>query len=106
MNWEQLVTRLRKEFPGHADALIAFLLKADTATRMVALNDHRIPPVAEVGRYLATLGARPADSAKTTMGKLVKEVMSKHGYVPVRPARVPPPSYFATGSIYAPEPAA
>lgn len=106
MNWEQLVERLQREFPSYADAVIAFLLKADTATRMMALNDHRIPPVAEVGRHLANLGARPSDSAKTTMGKLVKEIMSRHGYVPVRPARVPPPSYFATGSIYAPAPAA
>jgi hypothetical protein len=105
-DWDKLVGILRREMPGHADAIVAFLEDADTAKRMATLNDHNVPPLAEVSRCLATLAARPTDTAKRTMGRLVKRVMERGGYVPIRSARVPPPSFFATGALYGPEPSA
>lgn len=88
----------------HADAFGAFLREPDTLTRMAALNDHALPPVAEVGRFLAGLGpdARPSDSARRLTGRLVRARMAMRGVVLVHSGRVPPTNHFATGSLYAP----
>jgi hypothetical protein len=88
--------------PRHGGEVLTFLEAPETLTRMMALNEHGIPPVAEVGRFLASLGpdARPSDSAKRLIGRLVRARMGSRGQVPVRSARVPPTNYFATGALY------
>lgn len=103
---KSLQQQLAEEVSPQAAAIITdFIFSGETLTRMRALSDHGIPPVAEVGHFLAEGGhsGRLSDFAKTLIGKLVRDaIFERFALVPGRKARVPPPNIFSSGALYIP----
>jgi hypothetical protein len=86
-----------------AKTITDFIHMEETLIRMHALSDHGIPPVAEVGRFLAEgeHSGRLSDFAKALIGKLVRDaIFERFALVPGRKARVPPPNIFSSGALY------
>jgi hypothetical protein len=68
---------------------------------MVTFTRHEEPAVRAVGRPLLALGRDVTDDqVKKTIGRWVKEILARRGFVPWKTGRVPPGNLFSTGMIY------
>jgi hypothetical protein len=79
------------------------LTDSENVRDMIALCRHDIPAVRAVGKQLLTAGLKPKDAeAKKNIGRWVREIMGKRGWLPVRPGKIPRGNLFSTGAIYKP----
>jgi hypothetical protein len=68
---------------------------------MIVFSRHEIPAVEALGKALQTIGPEVLDDyVKTTIGRWVKEILGKQGWVPWKSARVAPGNLFSRGMIY------
>jgi hypothetical protein len=71
---------------------------------MIALSKHDIPAAQAVGKALLALGpAVKEDYVKKTIGRWIREIMSKQGWTPSKSGRVAPGNLFSSGMIYKPK---
>lgn len=74
---------------------------------MIAFCRHGLPAARVVGKQLLGLGIRPADDeTKKMVGRWIREIMERQGWIAWRPGKMPRGNLFSTGMIYRPRDAA
>jgi hypothetical protein len=70
---------------------------------MIVFSRHGMPAVQAVGKDLLALGPEVRDDrVKQTVGRWVREILERHGWIVWRKRRVSPGNLFSTGMVYRP----
>jgi hypothetical protein len=68
---------------------------------MIVFSRHGMPAVQVIGKSLRELGPEVKKNfPKQQIGRWVKEILGKRGWVPSKTARVAPGNLFSRGTIY------
>ena len=79
----------------------AIIEHPQSVAEMIVFSRHEMPAVQAVGKALLALGPEVQDDyVKTTIGRWVKEILERHGWIPWKSARVSPGNLFSRGMIY------
>jgi len=79
----------------------AILENPQSIAEMIVFSRHNMPAVQAVGKALLVLGAEVQDDyVKTTIGRWVKEILARQGWIPCKSARVSPGNLFSRGMVY------
>jgi hypothetical protein len=79
----------------------AIIESPEKIQEMIVFSRHEMPAVQAVGKALLALGPEvKTDYIKKTIGRWVKEILGKRGWVPRKSGRVTPGNLFSRGMIY------
>jgi hypothetical protein len=79
----------------------AIIESPEAVTDMISFSRHGIPAPQAVGKALLVLGPEvEEDFTKITIGRWIKEILGRHGWVPLKTGRVSPGNLFSRGMIY------
>jgi len=79
----------------------AILENPQNIAEMVVFSRHQMPAVQAVGKALLVLGHDVHDDyVKKTIGRWVKEILGRQGWIPWKSRRVSPGNLFSHGMIY------
>src|SRR2546423_2983950 len=79
----------------------AILENPQNIAEMVVFSRHQMPAVQAVGKALLVLGHDVHDDyVKKTIGRWVKEILGRQGWIPWKSRRVSPGKLFSRGMIY------
>jgi len=79
----------------------AIIESPQSVAEMVVFSRHDMPAPQAVGKALHTLGSEVEDNyVKITIGRWIKEIMARQGWIPRKSGRVTPGNLFSRGMIY------
>ena len=80
--------------------LAPLLSDPETIARMEALSRRGRPAVEAIGAKVAEFAPDLNDGGKQHVGRLVRDVLGRRGWRPVRKARVAPGNLFSWGAVF------